>query len=57
MIAALYVETLVLDCFSGSGTTLRAARSLKRHYIGIEISAAYTALARQLLVQETKSQC
>ena len=29
---------LVLDCFAGSGTTLTAAHSLKRHWIGIDNS-------------------
>ena len=31
-------ENLVLDCFAGSGTTLMAAQSLNRHWIGIDES-------------------
>ena len=37
---------VVLDPFFGSGTTGLAAKSLARHYIGIEINAEYCALAR-----------
>jgi len=40
---------LVLDPFSGSGTSLLAARSLGRRYLGIEIDAKYHALAIERL--------
>ena len=30
--------SIVLDCFAGSGTTLRSANKLKRHWIGIDNS-------------------
>jgi site-specific DNA-methyltransferase (adenine-specific)/site-specific DNA-methyltransferase (cytosine-N4-specific) len=40
---------LVLDPFMGSGTTAVAARSLCRHYTGIEKEADYCDIARQRL--------
>ncbi|MBL0780233.1 DNA-methyltransferase [Streptomyces albidoflavus] len=42
---------LVLDPFSGSGTTGAAARHLGRRYIGIDISATYHDLARARFAQ------
>jgi len=41
---------LVLDCFAGSGTTLRMAKKHNRNYIGFEISAEYCGLAKQSLL-------
>lgn len=38
---------VVLDCFSGSGTTCKMAKSLGRDYIGIDISEKYVELSRQ----------
>ena len=37
---------IVIDPFLGSGTTAAVAKSLDRHYIGIELNAEYCALAR-----------
>jgi site-specific DNA-methyltransferase (adenine-specific) len=40
---------LVLDPFSGSGTTAVVARRLARHYVGIDCAKEYCAMARQRL--------
>jgi DNA modification methylase len=51
-----YVGDTVLDPFKGSGTTLQAARLLRRQAVGIEQSARYCGLAAgrvcQLLLPE-----
>jgi len=39
----------VLDCFAGSGTTLKMAKILNRSYVGIEISSEYVALIEKRL--------
>ncbi|MBI4266854.1 MAG: site-specific DNA-methyltransferase [Chloroflexi bacterium] len=54
-----FVEDIVLDPFMGSGTTAKAARNLKRHYIGYEIDPSYKdviarKLAEQLLLFRSK---
>ena len=41
----------VLDCFCGSGTTPKMAKLLNRHYVGIDTSAEYVALANERLAQ------
>ena len=40
---------LVVDIFSGSGTTCKMASKLGRRYIGIDISEEYCQIARQRL--------
>jgi DNA modification methylase len=43
---------IVLDPMAGSGTTLKAARKLRRKYIGIEISEEYVAICEERLSQQ-----
>lgn len=38
---------IVLDCFAGSGTTLKMAKELGRRWIGIEINPEYVKLAEK----------
>jgi len=42
---------LVLDCMCGSGTTCVAAKRLRRHWVGIELSEQYCELARKRIQQ------
>lgn len=43
---------IVLDCFSGAGTTGVAALQEGRRYLGIELSTKYTQLAHERLTRE-----
>jgi len=44
-----YQHDVILDPFMGSGTTCVAAKQLKRHYVGFDISAEYCELANKRL--------
>ena len=46
---------LILDPFSGSGTTAVASLLLKRNYIGIELSNEYCALAKKRIEKNKKN--
>ena len=50
-----YVGDIVLDPFVGSGTTLIAARLLKRKAVGIDISRKYCEIMKERLIKETKA--
>jgi DNA modification methylase len=43
---------IVLDPFAGSGSTLMAAKTSGRDYIGIELDATYHAIARQRTLED-----
>lgn len=42
-------DDLILDCFAGSGTTLKMAKLLKRNFIGIEIGRDYCDICKKRL--------
>jgi len=43
---------LVLDPFSGSGTTCKAAKMLERQFLGLEVNPDYCAIAEQRIAQD-----
>ena len=43
---------VVLDCFCGSGTTLKMAKLSGRNFIGIDISEEYVKLSKRRIRQE-----
>jgi len=47
-----YPRDVILDPFMGSGTTCLAAKSVGRHFIGIDVDPGYVELARNRLSQE-----
>ena len=53
IIATCPQNGIVLDPYCGSGSSLVAAKQLKRNFIGIEISEAYCKIANQRLAQKT----
>ncbi|GAB4201069.1 MAG: site-specific DNA-methyltransferase [Bacteroidia bacterium] len=46
-----FVNDIVLDPFAGSGTTLKVAKELNRHFVGYEIMPSYYKLAIKKLKQ------
>jgi adenine-specific DNA-methyltransferase len=51
IVGACPEDGLVLDCFSGSGTTLEAAERLGRRWVGIDNGKYAVHLARKRLIQ------
>ena len=47
---------LVLDLFSGTGTTSVVSKQLNREYIGIELEEKYIKIANKRLQQQTLHQ-
>jgi site-specific DNA-methyltransferase (adenine-specific) len=43
---------VVLDPFSGSGTTAKMARETGRRFIGIEVNPEYVEISRKRLAQQ-----
>ena len=43
-----FKDDLVLDCFSGSGTTAISAKKLGRRYLGFEISKEYFNISQNI---------
>lgn len=44
-----FIDDIVLDPFAGSGTTLKVAKELNRHFIGYEIYEAYKSVIEEKL--------
>lgn len=49
-----FVGDVVLDPFAGSGTTLKVAKELKRHYIGYELYENYKSVIEEKLEGKDK---
>jgi adenine-specific DNA-methyltransferase len=50
-------EATLLDPFSGSGSSLLAAKMLGRSYIGVEMDAKYHAIAKKRLESHPQPRC
>jgi hypothetical protein len=51
LLAPLPADAVILDCFMGTGTTLRAAKDLGRKAVGVEINERYCEVAAKRLAQ------
>ena len=47
-----FVNDVILDPFAGSGTTLKVAKELDRHYIGYEIYEYYKDIIEEKLNEQ-----
>jgi site-specific DNA-methyltransferase (adenine-specific) len=45
-------QSVVLDCFAGSGTTCRVAYDLGRKYLGVELNPEFLKLAEKRMAQQ-----
>lgn len=52
ILAGCPANGVVLDCFSGAGTTALVAKHNGRHYIGSEFNASYVSIAREHIEKE-----
>jgi len=48
-----FVDDIIFDPFTGSGTTLIAANNCNRYSVGLEIDKKYCELAKQRIINET----
>jgi hypothetical protein len=46
------IPAVVLDCFSGAGTSAMVAQKLGRNYIGIELNQKYIDIAEKRIFNE-----
>lgn len=51
VLASSHEQNLILDPFSGSGTTLRVCQQLNRRAIGFELNPEYVAITKQRLAE------
>lgn len=50
--ASSNANSIVMDCFCGSGSTLKAAQNLGRHWIGMDQSDVAISVTKKAIVQE-----
>lgn len=57
LLASTRPGDMVLDCFTGSGTTGVVARRNGRNFIGLELKTEYLEMARRRIAEEGKPDC